>query len=871
MKRCSIKIFLLLLVATFSQLQVKPQQAKVFSKYNYYTVEKEVAIMAALTGNTSLTRYHLSIFNKSTLLVQTDEVKNNLLIARISLSNFELGTTQLLYKLFSNDKILKSDTVTIVRLQPKNNEVKIDLQTGGLIADGIPFFPFGFYCRALIQLADQEITHGFNLIAPYQSNLDDTYKERKAFMDRCAKVGMRVQYSVNSLIGSGHNGAKGLDMSEDQKEALLRKEIIAFRDHPALLSWYINDEPDGQGRPQALLEKAYKIVHELDPYHPISIVFMLPSKFSLYRNTMDIAMTDPYPVPGPLDIVEGFVKQLNHDYSHEKSVWLVPQVFGGQEMWAREPTAKEIRLMTYLGLINGVKGIQYYTHSLGNLNPQAVSAWSVCSDIAVEVNQMSAFLLSDEMPVVVNSSDSSVLVQSFVHNNDTLIVAVNRENKPKTFNLQLNTTTSSTASLWFENREVAMHDGMIEDIIDAQGTRVYLLKGKTNAGMAKLYAGNLTANPSFEKIVSPGLPIGSNTKKSFADKAEQGASFFADPRQSVDGSFSLRLITPMDSTGDKIRLLPIVIKANNSYNVSIWAKAKLQQKMPVFRINMEGPGKDKTFTLTDEWKQYNFIFSRDSSYGSAILTLELLTAGTAWFDMVQVTPDPRISYSINKNNTAIVSVATDVDGATVKYAVADGKNDSIKTIYKQPLTVSKATTIKAVLFVNGKQVAQSGIFIPVNKALNKPVALQSEYAPQYAASGSASITDGLMASTAFKDNKWLGFSGRDVIATIDMQQATSVNSVKINFLDDPNSGIYLPPKVSVFVSDNGKDFSLAGTYINKEIPKMGEPGLKLISIDNLKARAKYIRIVATAFGEIPEGYLFKGTMSWIFVDEIMVD
>jgi hypothetical protein len=29
--------------------------------------------------------------------------------------------------------------------------------------------------------------------------------------------------------------------------------------------------------------------------------------------------------------------------------------------------------------------------------------------------------------------------------------------------------------------------------------------------------------------------------------------------------------------------------------------------------------------------------------------------------------------------------------------------------------------------------------------------------------------------------------------------------------------------------------------------------------------------VTDAFGEIPEGYLFKGTMSWIFIDEIMVN
>ena len=871
-----IKIVLMMLIAVLCKIQVLSQQAKVFSKYNYYTVEKKAAVIAEFKGSIPAGEYNLAVYINNKLIAETATLEDNLLIIKFALADFEFGKTSLLCKLSVNNQLIQRDTIDIVRLQPKNNEVKIDLQTGGLIADRLPFFPFGFYCKPVDQLPEQEITHGFNLIAPYQSNLANTYEERKDYMDRCAQLGMKVQYSVNSLIGSGHNGAKGLDRSEEQKEAILRNEIIAFRDHPALLSWYLNDEPDGQGRPPALLEKAYKLIHELDPYHPISVVFMLPSKFSLYRNTMDIAMTDPYPVPGPLDIVEGFVKQMNNDYHHEKSVWLVPQAFGGQEMWSREPTAKEIRLMTYLGLINRVKGIQYYTHAAGNLNPQSVSAWSACSDIAVEVNQMSAFLLSDEMPVPVSSSDAGILTASFVCNGNLLIIAVNKDNKPKKYSLQVNNLANAwkdvrVASLWFENRDVDFTNGKIDDIIDAQGTRVYLIKGNVIQDSGKFYPGNLTGNPSFEKIVNPGLPIGSNTKKSFADKTAQGASFFIDPRQSVDGMFSLRMNTPVDSNGDKIRLLPVVIKANNSYNVSVWAKAKLQEKMPALRLNVEGPEKDKIFTLTKDWQQYSFLFSKDSSYSSAIVSIELLTAGMAWFDMVQVTPEPQIKYSFNKDNIATISITANIAGATIKYSVTNGKDDAIKNIYDQPFKISKASTVKAGLFINDTQIAGANLFIPVNKALNKPVTLQSEYAPQYAASGSTSITDGLMGSTAFKDNKWLGFSGKDVIATIDMQQVTAINTVAINFLNDPNSGIYLPPKVSVYLSDNGKDFKLAGTYINKLVPQMGEPGLKVFTIDKLKSKAKYIRVIANAFGEIPEGYLFKGTMSWIFIDEVMVE
>lgn len=853
--------------------RMEAQQVKVFSKYNYYTTEKEVLILGDPVNRSFPGHYKLSVYKSDELLGTADSLVDNLLHIRLLLIGFPPGRTTLQYTVSCNDNIVQRDTIDIVRLRPKANEVKIDLQTGGLIADGLPFFPFGFYCSGnVIRLAEQEVTHGFTLIAPYQSNLAETHPERKAYMDRCAQVGMRVQYSVNSLIGSGHNGARGLDLSEAEKLEILKKEIIAFRDHPALLSWYMNDEPDGQGRPPALLEKAYQLIHELDPYHPVSIVFMLPGKFHLYRHTMDIAMTDPYPVPGPVNMVQEFVQQLNHDFLHEKSVWLVPQAFGGQEMWSREPTAKEIRLMTYIGLVNGVKGIQYYTHAPGNLNPQSVSAWSACSDIAVEVSQMAGFLLSAEAAPPVSTVDSQVLVRSFLYKGDLLVMAVNKDNTPKSIRIALDDThhqwtSSSKALLWLENREIDFRQGQLEDMIDAQGTRVYLIKGQAVPASPGIYPGNLTYNPGFEKIFSPGLPAGSNTKTSFPKRGDPAASFFADPRQSVEGMFSLRMITPADSSGSRIRLLPIVIKAGNSYSISVWAKAKPQEKMPYFRIQAEALRQEKVFQLTTEWQPYSFIVRTDTSYSAAIVSLDVLTKGTAWFDLVQVNPDPVISYTINKDKTALVTLTTTSPGVTIKYSIDDAK----ETGYTKPFVINKASTVQARLFAGTEPAAQAGLFIPVNKALGKSVVLENSYAPQYAGSGPASLTDGLMGSTAFKDNKWLGFLGRDVVATIDMQEPMVIRSVAVNFLCDPNSGIFLPPKLSLYTSDNGKDFVRVDTYAHTVVQRMGEPFLQTLRLDGKKVKARYIRVVADAFGEIPEGYLFKGTLSWIFTDEIMVE
>jgi hypothetical protein len=769
------------------------------------------------------------------------------------------------YRLSQQEKVIKEGTLNMIVLAAKANAVQIDRLTGGLIADGLPFFPYGFYCGPVSDLPEREVVHGFNLIGPYQDNLPAGYAVRKAYMDRCAAIGVKVQYGVNSLIGSGHNGSKGLDKTDEEKLEILKSEIIAFRDHPALLSWYINDEPDGQGRPPAVLEAAYALIHELDPWHPVSVVFMLPSKAAEFKNTMDIAMTDPYPIPGPADRVLEDVNKYIQAYQYEKSVWLVPQAFGGSEMWPREPTAHEIRLMTYMGLVSGAKGIQYYVHSAGNTNPQSVSAWSACSDIAVETAQMASFLLSADAAPLVRTTDPKILTKAFRYKDNVLVIAVNNENKPKPLSLFLHTNISTTAELWFENRTVPFENDHIDDIIDAYGTRVYLLRAQSTTANNS----NLTLNPGFEKIASPGLAIGANVTYTNQDKADHGATFFTDPRESKEGMFSLRLITPSDSAGNKIRLVPMVMSNGNSYTVSVWAKAKPAERIPDFRLAMDVMRQEHTFSLTPEWKKYSFTFRAPASSTNVILALDLIQKGTAWFDLLQVSADPVITYQINKDQTATATIHSN-SNAVLRYRF-DKEPDAGSSIYDHSLPVKKASTLYAALFEDNKVIAASRAFIPVNKALGKQVTLVNQYDIHYAAAGDSTLTDGIMGTTAFKDNRWLGFSGKDLNATMDLQTLQTVNTVTTNFLADPNSGIFLPSEVAVFTSSDGASFQLAGKIKNTKGTVRGEPYLQQFSIKVKGKAVRYIRIMAKTIGPIPDGYLFKGTTSWLFTDEILVD
>ncbi|UZR96668.1 carbohydrate binding domain-containing protein [Chondrinema litorale] len=861
----------ILFLSSFTVL--KAETIKVFSRYNYYLPNNEISIIAILPDDASAAEFQLNLSQGTKTIEVASDIEGQRLSATFKASILSIGTTSIHFSITQIDNIVQEGDVDIVLQEAKANAVQIDKLTGGLIADGLPFFPFGFYCVPVGNLPEKEVVHGMNLIAPYQSNLPDGLEERKAYMDRCAELGIKVQYSVNSLIGSGHNGSRGLDMSDEDKLALLKSEVKTFRDHPALLSWYINDEPDGQGRPPEILEAAYNVIHELDTYHPVSIVFMMPSQAEDFKNTMDIAMTDPYPIPGPPEQVLNNINGYGDAYKYEKSVWLVPQAFGGQEMWNREPTAKELRVMTYMGLISGAKGIQYFIRGEGNTNPQSVSAWSECSNMAVETSQMAPFLLSADDAPKVSASDERILTRAFKYKGNLLVMAINEDNTPKEFSIKVDNDGGNykdEAALWFENRSVDFDGKQINDMIDAHGTRVYLIDQKETKKKSQISSRNLIVNPSFEILASPGQPIGFNKTYTSYEKKDLGATTFADSRQSVEGMVSLRIINPVDSGGNKIRFLPLVVNKDNSYVVTIWAKAKAQGEMPTFRLSMGLMNEIHTYEISTEWQEYSFVFTAPSSSTNNILSLELLRKGTAWFDLLQMSPTPVIQYEISEDKTAEVKIEGAPNDGQIRYAI-DKAPDAKSSLYQKPITIKKASTVYAGIFEGSRQVAASKLFVPVNLALGKPVTLAIPFHEKYAANGNNSLTDGIMGSTAFKDGKWLGFSGEDLSATIDLQAKTKVNKVSGSFLCDPNSGIFLPSKILVYTSVDGDKFDLVGEQENLAGNVRGEPQLHQISVSLKEKPVRYIRLVAKAFGKIPEGYLFTGSTSWLFADEILIE
>ncbi len=242
---------MLFFALTVLSASLSGQEVVVVPRQDYYTTEKSAEILFYVKHPLQKSPLSGEIYREGKPLVRKDGLKKGMNRLATSLAGFHGGKNLLrcVVKDGAGNRVVDT-SVFLTILPDKPNEVKMDRLTGTLLVDGLPFIPFGFYTYSPVYptLPEEEVVKGFNLMSPYQKIDRKTLKQRKAYMDRCAALGMKVNYNLLSVAGEGGVRSK-MNITQEEKRKRLIREVLAFRDHPALLSWYIADEPVGQANP----------------------------------------------------------------------------------------------------------------------------------------------------------------------------------------------------------------------------------------------------------------------------------------------------------------------------------------------------------------------------------------------------------------------------------------------------------------------------------------------------------------------------------------------------------------------------------------------------------------------------------------------
>jgi hypothetical protein len=279
-------------------------------------------------------------------------------------------------------------------------------------------------------------------------------------------------------------------------DAILEGVVRAFRDHPALLAWYQNDELPAAKRGE--IEAYAARIRALDPRHPQLMVHDDPKAMEAFLGAADLFGIDHYPVPqhgpeafaGVFDAARGSVGprplwavlQNFAWYQHkdpEKPV--VPGDLATERAripsaaeWTggRPPTEAEVRAMAYLALVHGAQGILFWC--LYNLDflPDRAERWAAACRLGAELAALEPALLEGDgsrHPW----SDPRIHGLAIESARGRLLLAVNASPEPVRAATRWPGAASRPASVLFEQRAVAAPGGALTDFFAPFARHVY--------------------------------------------------------------------------------------------------------------------------------------------------------------------------------------------------------------------------------------------------------------------------------------------------------------------------------------------------------------------------------------------------------------
>ncbi|MCU0453617.1 MAG: family 20 glycosylhydrolase [Bacteroidetes bacterium] len=187
-----------------------------------------------------------------------------------------------------------------------------------------------------------------------------------------------------------------------------------------------------------------------------------------------------------------------------------------------------------------------------------------------------------------------------------------------------------------------------------------------------------------------------------------------------------------------------------------------------------------------------------------------------------------------------------------------------------PITVTADLDVRAAGFKEDRRSTRiTRTPFAIHAAAGKPISLATPPHGSYSVGGRQALVNGVPASSdRYGDGEWLGWSGADLDATIDLLEPRKISAVAFRFFNGIGQWIWLPRSVEVQVSVDGASYRTVGTWDRFDHATTAKVVPVELTITTTEAR--FMRAIVRRYGAIPAGSPGAGNQAWLFVDELMV-
>lgn len=290
---------------------------------------------------------------------------------------------------------------------------------------------------------------------------------------------------------------------------------------------------------------------------------------------------------------------------------------------------------------------------------------------------------------------------------------------------------------------------------------------------------------------------------------------------------------------------------------NVWTEYMQTEKQVEYMAYPRAVALSEVLWSSPEYKNYSDFINRLEQYQKRLDLLEVNYANHIYSVKGEL---------INSKGNLAYQLSTTSSSYPIYYSTDESFPSKL---YSTPITVDTSMHVKAVV-LNSKKTPLGTVFqqkINLHQGVGAKISINKEPHPAYNAGGKKALINGISGNNKrYGDKEWLGFSGEDIIVTIEFDNPKNIKTISTRFYNGKGQWIYAPNEIGFsFYLEDGKTVN--------DITILEEKNNLLVNYSyELKSTAvKKLDIIVKNYGTIPEGYQGAGHKAWTFIDEIIIE
>ena len=283
------------------------------------------------------------------------------------------------------------------------------------------------------------------------------------------------------------------------------------------------------------------------------------------------------------------------------------------------------------------------------------------------------------------------------------------------------------------------------------------------------------------------------------------------------------------------------------------------------------------------------VYEGESNYDYTYINHDLLMEGPSFFFVMSDKPNldygADLSYRpishIADNEMVAVPVVTTGDRsfrkqteislecATIDATIYYQLEGQSPVVYEDPIMINQNSQLTVWAEKLGAYTSQKATSYFSRMTTDRTISLPNNYASQYSAGGDEALIDLIRGGDDYRNGTWQGYEGVDAVAIVDLGEKTDISEVRMGFLQDENSWIFMPTDLEVYVGEEGK-WTLLGDLHNDAISTKDTGTIVRDFVVKGDGSSRYVKVVAKNLGICPDHHKGAGYKCWVFADEIVI-